>query len=313
MIEIHDVVRAYGETRAVRGVSLSIGRGEVVGLLGHNGAGKTTLMKMLTGFLEPTSGAIRVGGHDIVADRAAAQRLIGYLPENAPLYPEMLVQDYLLLMAELRGVPADQRVRAAGRAAAATALGGYLTRPIATLSKGYRQRVGIAQAIVHDPAVLVLDEPTNGLDPMQIQSIRELIRRLAKKTTMLLSTHILQEVEAVCERVLVMIDGSLAADAPISTLLAAGSIRVSVRGSSGAKEAFSALPGVKGVRPLGNDAVLTGFEAFAIDAAPAVAPALAALAARSGWEMGSLAPEQQTLDAVFRRLQSEHAARQEAR
>jgi ABC-2 type transport system ATP-binding protein len=313
MIEIREVVRAYGETRAVRGVSLSIGRGEVVGLLGHNGAGKTTLMKMLTGYLEPTSGSIRVGDHDVVSDRAAAQRLIGYLPENAPLYPEMLVQDYLLLLAELRGVAADQRVRAAGRAAAATGLGGFLTRPIATLSKGYRQRVGIAQAIVHDPAVLVLDEPTNGLDPVQIQSIRELIRRLAKKTTILLSTHILQEVEAVCERVLVMIDGSLAADAPISTLLATGSIRVALRGATGVPEALGALAGVKAVRKLGQDPVLAGFEAFAVDAPPTVAPSVAALASKHGWEVGSLTPEHQTLDAVFRRLQSDHAARQEAR
>ncbi|MCA9494247.1 MAG: ABC transporter ATP-binding protein, partial [Myxococcales bacterium] len=160
MIRIDKVTRKYGDNVAVRDVSLTIERGEIVGLLGHNGAGKTTLMKMLTGYLEPTSGTIAVGGADVVASRIEVQRQIGYLPENAPLYPEMLVQEYLLMMAELRGVPADRRPRAVALAAARTGLQQHLLRPIAQLSKGYRQRVGIAQAIVHEPALLVLDEPT---------------------------------------------------------------------------------------------------------------------------------------------------------
>jgi ABC-2 type transport system ATP-binding protein len=313
MIEIKNVVRKYGDTTAVRGVSLSIGRGEVVGLLGHNGAGKTTLMKMLTGFLEPTSGEIQVGGHDLVNDRAAAQRMIGYLPENAPLYPEMLVQEYLLLMAELRGVPADKRVAAAGRAGAATGLHQHMVQPISTLSKGYRQRVGLAQAILHQPAVLVLDEPTNGLDPVQIQLIRDLIRKLAQNTTIILSTHIMQEVEAVCERVLVMIDGVLAADQPLQKLLVTGEIRMSVMGATDVAQRLERVPGVRAVRPLGPDPALPGFDQLSIDAPASSAPDIAAAAAGAGWRVGALTPAYQTLDAVFRRLQLEHAARAEAR
>ncbi len=312
MIQIENVVRRYGENTAVRGVSLQIGRGEVVGLLGHNGAGKTTLMKMLTGYIEPTSGRITVGGKDVVEQRAEAQRLVGYLPENAPLYPEMLVQDYLLMMAELRGLPADRRVKAAARTAVATGLEQRLIQPIATLSKGYRQRVGIAQAILHEPAVLVLDEPTNGLDPVQIQVIRELIRKLAANTTIILSTHILQEVEAVCERVLVMIDGLLAADSPLEQMLASGEIRVSATGPD-VGAALRAIEGVRSVKSLGDDPALAGYHSWALDAPVALAPAVAAAVAAAGARLGTLAPANQTLDAVFRRLQTEYAARGEAR
>jgi len=169
MIRIDDVARHHGTIRAVDGISTEIGRGEIVGLLGHNGAGKTTLMKMITGYLEPTRGSIRVNGLDVVERREEAQRLVGYLPENAPLYPEMLVQEYLLMMAELRGVPRERAEHAVGRAVAATGLQDRLLQPIATLSKGYRQRVGIAQAIIHFPKVVILDEPTVGLDPIQIR------------------------------------------------------------------------------------------------------------------------------------------------
>jgi len=310
VIDIEGVVRKYGDRTAVRGVSLHIGRGEVVGLLGHNGAGKTTLIKMLTGYLEPTGGHLRVGGHDLVHDRAAAQRLIGYLPEHAPVYPEMIVQEYLLLMAELRGVPADARVAAVARAVRATGLESRLVQPIAELSKGYRQRVGIAQAIVHQPAVLVLDEPTNGLDPVQIQSIRDLIRRLARDTTIILSTHILQEVEAVCERVVVLIDGVLAADAPIDTLLAGGGIAASLQGADATT--LATLPGIRGARDLGPDPKAAGFVRYAIDAEPGAVPTLAAEAARRGWAVASVGPVHWTLDEVFRRLQTEYAARGES-
>lgn len=309
MIRIDEVARYHGTIRAVDGISTAIGRGEIVGLLGHNGAGKTTLMKMITGFLEPTRGSITVNGLDVVEQREQAQRLVGYLPENAPLYPEMLVQEYLLMMAELRGVPAEQRAAAVGRAVIATGLQQRLLQPIGTLSKGYRQRVGLAQAIVHEPRVLVLDEPTNGLDPVQIQSIRELVRRLARHTTVILSTHILQEVEAVCERVLVLIDGRLAADAKLSELRSSLLTRMSLGGGSGSAEALlREVAGVEEVRSLGADPANEGFQRFEVRAAPGLrlTPDLVEAATRGGWRVAEAAPERLTLEQVFERLQQEH-------
>ena len=309
MIQIAEVSRRYGAVTAVDGVSIEIKRGEIVGLLGHNGAGKTTLMKMLTGYLEPSGGRIAVGGADVVQHRKEAQRRVGYLPETAPLYPEMLVQEYLALMAELRGVPADRIESAVARAAAATGLAGRMVQPIGTLSKGFRQRVGIAQAIVHAPDVLVLDEPTNGLDPVQIQSIRDLVKKLGETTTILLSTHILQEVEAVCDRVLVMIDGQLAADAPLTELLASHTLRLSL--AEGATEVEAGLRGVDGVtevREIGADDALPGHRAWAIDCASDAWPTqqIVATAQANGWTLGAIAPEQRTLEGVFRSLQAEH-------
>jgi ABC-2 type transport system ATP-binding protein len=315
MIEIQRASRRYGTKIAVDDVSLTINRGEIVGLLGHNGAGKTTLMKMLTGFLEPSTGTISVGGVDVVKDRTGVQRQIGYLPENAPIYAEMLVQEYLLMMAELRAVPADLRVAAAGRAAVATGLQQHLTAPIRTLSKGFRQRVGIAQAILHDPDVLVLDEPTNGLDPVQIQSIRDLIHRLAHDTTIILSTHILQEVEAVCDRVVILIDGHLATDAPLSELLASHRIRLSLADSAeGVQRVLRDVDGVAEVSSLGPDETLGAHTVWALTCTGDTLPTSRVLRAalNAGWSVGAVSPEVQTLDGVFRRLQREHIARVEA-
>ena len=312
MIQIRNVTRQYGSKVAVDDVSLTIERGEIVGLLGHNGAGKTTLMKMLTGYLEPTRGSIAVGGVDVVDDRLGVQRQIGYLPENAPIYTEMLVQEYLLMMAELRGLPAPERVPAVGRAVVATGLQQHLTAPIATLSKGYRQRVGIAQAILHRPAVLVLDEPTNGLDPVQIQSIRELIQRLAADTTIILSTHILQEVEAVCDRVVILIDGHLATDSPLTELLASQRIRLSLADdATGVQATLRDVPGVEEVTRVGPDDALSGHTVWVLTCAPGALPTSAVLRAAlgAGWSVGAVTPEVLTLDGVFRRLQREHVQR----
>jgi ABC-2 type transport system ATP-binding protein len=319
MIRIDRVTRKYGDIAAVSDVSLNIERGEIVGLLGHNGAGKTTLMKMITGYLEPTSGVITVGGADVVAERTNVQRQIGYLPENAPLYPEMLVQEYMLMMAELRGVPAERREKAVSLAVGRTGLGQHLLRPIGQLSKGYRQRVGLAQAIVHEPALLVLDEPTNGLDPVQIQSIRDLIKKLGQTTTIILSTHILQEVEAVCQRVLIMIDGKLSADAPLRELLASRTLRLAVQDGIDVRPHLGSVPGVLAVRRLGpspdlQGPLLQGTVAWGLDLAEGADPAtdVLAVAHRQGWKISALSPEQRTLDGVFRQLQQEHIARQEA-
>lgn len=315
MIRFDKVTRKYGPNTAVDDVSLAIRRGEIVGLLGHNGAGKTTLMKMLTGYLEPTSGTIEVGGVDVVQDRLGVQQQIGYLPENAPLYPEMLVQEYLLMMAELRGVPSERRASAVSRAATRTGLIPRLLQPIGQLSKGYRQRVGIAQAIVHEPALLVLDEPTNGLDPVQIESIRSLIQQLGKTATIILSTHILQEVEAVCDRVLVMIDGRLSADAPLRELLSSRSLELSVDGQADVRGALAAIDGVRSVQARGPDPDSAGNVVWRIEQAEGVelVPTLLSLAAAKQWRLAAVAPERRTLEGVFKQLQAEHVKRQEVR
>lgn len=308
MISIQNLTRRYGATVAVQGVSTEIARGEIVGLLGHNGAGKTTVMKILTGFLEASDGRVLVDGLDVETHRAEVQRRIGYLPENAPLYDEMLVQEYLATMAELRGVPADRIEASVAEAVVATGLQDRLLAPIGTLSKGLRQRVGIAQAIVHHPDVLILDEPTNGLDPMQIEAIRHLVKELGSKTTVLLSTHILQEVEAVCDRVLVMIGGRLAADARLSDLLDAR--RVELVLGAGAERVEATLGALDGVVSVTHEAAAGDRETWHVGWAGAEAPvpAIVAAAARAGWTVHAVAPELRTLETVFKELQAQHVA-----
>jgi ABC-2 type transport system ATP-binding protein len=311
MISIRNLTRRYGSLTAVEDFSVEVGRGEIVGLLGHNGAGKTTVMKILTGFLEASAGSVQVGGVDVASDRAAVQRRIGYLPENAPLYPEMLVQEYLAMIAELRGVPPEQVEAAVGKAALAVGVEAHLVRRIGELSKGYRQRVGIAQAILHEPDVLVLDEPTNGLDPVQIQSIRQLIRELSRRTTILLSTHILQEIEAVCDRVLIMIEGCLVADQPLSELIASDVVRLSLGpGAADVESRLARVPGVRAVTARGPDPRDRSFSVWALACDPGSPPVPAILdAARAaGFTVGAVGPESRTLESVFEELQSRRAA-----
>jgi ABC-2 type transport system ATP-binding protein len=229
VIEANGLSKRYGEVLAVDDVSFSVGKGEVVGFLGPNGAGKTTTMRMLTGFLPPTEGTAVIAGHDIFADPLAARRSIGYLPETLPLYPEMSVTSYLQYVARIKDVARRERRAAVDRALERCALTGVRRRVIGTLSKGFRQRVGLAQAIVHDPAVLILDEPTIGLDPLQIGEIRGLIADLAApeqgeaQRTVILSTHILPEVEAICRRVILIHEGRKVVDEPLERLTAGGS------------------------------------------------------------------------------------------
>jgi ABC-2 type transport system ATP-binding protein len=313
MISAKNLGKRYGQVRAVQDVSLDIQRGEVVGLLGQNGAGKTTIMKMITGFTEPTEGTVTVDGIDVLADRVGVQRRIGYLPENAPLYPEQQVQDYLLWMAALRGIPEERQAAAVVRAARATGLEGHMLRPIGQLSKGYRQRVGIAQAIVHQPEVLIFDEPTNGLDPVQIESIRELIRSLAQTSTVLISTHILQEVEAVCDRVLVLIDGRLVADGPLDSLRSSRVVLLSVaEGTDGVPRRLASVDGVVEVLRRGPDDSLPGFDRWAVhyDTEQPPTPAIVRAAVEAGWTVGAVAPERVSLQAAFQRLQAEVAMEQ---
>lgn len=222
MIRVRSVHKSFGSFHAVRGVSFEIPAGQCVGLLGPNGAGKTTTLRMLTGFIPPTSGEISVGGHDTVTDSLRARRILGYLPESTPLYPEMRVVDYLDHRARLFGVQRVNRRTAIQAAAEQCRVRDVLRRRVGHLSKGYKQRVGLAAALVHNPPVLILDEPTSGLDPTQIRETRSLIRDLAQNRTVLVSSHILPEVEKTCDRVIIIARGRVRADASPQRLIESG-------------------------------------------------------------------------------------------
>jgi ABC-2 type transport system ATP-binding protein len=312
MIKSQDLTKEYGATRALSDVSFTIAEHEIVGLLGPNGAGKTTLMKILTGYLQPTAGSATVGGIDVVERPLAVQELIGYLPENAPLYPDMVVQEYLKMIADLRQIPEERQLPLISQAIRRTGLEDYLVRPIGQLSKGYRQRVGLAQAILHQPRVLILDEPTSGLDPNQIVEIRRLIRKLAGTATVLLSTHILSEVELTCERVLIIIDGKLRTDARLEELRSGAAAMVAVdAGATGVQGALEGIRGVSKVSALGEHGT-SGFTSYRVvggkateEGAPAAAdlcPAIFDLAKERGWRIAELRPDRLTLETVFRGL-----------
>ena len=213
MIEVKGLVKTYGQKRAVDGVSFRVNRGDILGFLGPNGAGKSTTMKMITGFLRPDAGTATVDNIDVTADPVAVKTKLGYLPESAPAYPEMTVEEFLLFIAEVRGFRAEpQRTDAIERAIKLTHLDSVRKQTIETLSKGYKQRVGFAQALLHNPPVLVLDEPTDGLDPNQKNEVRSLIKSMAAEKAVILSTHILEEVDAICNRVIIISQGRIVAD-----------------------------------------------------------------------------------------------------
>ncbi len=298
MLEAAALTRRYGDFVAVDNVSFNIEPGEVVGLLGHNGAGKTTIMKMLTAYLEPSSGEVRIDGRPIADDPDRAQQRIGYLPENLPLYPELTVADYLTYVANLRGLDAGAAVPKAVRS---TELEAKLTDPISTLSRGYKQRVGVAQAILHAPDFLILDEPTNGLDPSQTQHMRTLIKSLAQHATVILSTHIMQEVNAVCDRALILRGGRLVVDERLSDLVETSTLRVVAEGDG----VEQALRTVAGVRSFAREDSAWHLEVEGgVDVcASNVADALVGAGAR----IHQLTPVQRDLEAVFRRVNEEVA------
>ncbi|MDR2550345.1 MAG: ABC transporter ATP-binding protein [Desulfobulbus sp.] len=299
MIQVDHLTRTYGPHTAVDDVSFTIGAGEIVGLLGHNGAGKTTIMKMLTGFLEPTGGTIRIDDLEMAGNRRAIQSLIGYLPENCPVYPEMTVAGYLEYQAALHGVEAARMGALLRETLERTALTDKAGQQIATLSRGYRQRVGVAQAILHCPKILILDEPTNGLDPTQIQHMRGLIKELARESTLLISTHILQEVQAVCDRVIIIQRGRKVVDARLDELGASLRLLVTTDGQAGVDALLAQVDGVVAVEPLPAE---NGHRCYAVSGALAVhdlAPAVAAAMVDQGRPLYSLAPESRNLEKIF--------------
>lgn len=300
MIEVDDLSRKYGNFTAVSDVSFAVQPGDIVGLLGHNGAGKSTIMKMLTGALEPTSGRVVIDGRDLREHRQALQRRIGYLPENCPIYPDMTVMDYLDYRAVLQGVPQARRAEAVRGAVASTALMEKALDPVSTLSRGYRQRVGVAQAILNNPDIIILDEPTNGLDPSQIHQMRDLIRSLAGHAAVLVSTHILQEVHAICDRVLMLREGRLALDTRLSELGGNDQLMVTVDlDPAPARKLFEGVPGV--IRMESVDDV-DGRARYRIEAegdAQELAPLLARRVHEAGHALYGLAPSGRDLEAVY--------------
>ena len=308
MIRVQEVTKNYDATKALENVSFEVKQGEIVGLLGPNGAGKTSLIKILCGYFEPTAGQVTIDGVDVTEDPISARRNLGYLPENAPLYPEMLVQEYLWMMAELRCVPLEKRKGALERAIRDIGLSSVLLRPIGQLSKGFRQRVGLAQAMLHEPSILILDEPTSGLDPAQIAEFRNLVRRLAgqRQTTVMLSTHILTEVEQTCERVLLLINGKLRADSNLKALTTTNQARISFGKGADGEAIQRALAAKKGVSradllPRAEAEVSLRLEGEqGIDLGEVVYDC----AREHGWPLRELAKNIRTLESVFRELSS---------
>jgi ABC-2 type transport system ATP-binding protein len=304
-IQVAGVSKSYDTVQALDGVSFQVEVGQVVGLLGPNGAGKTTMIKILCGYLQPDEGRVLVDGLDVMDQTLEVQSRIGYLPENAPLYPELSVQRYLLMMAELRRIPPQDRAGYISDAVRATGLEEQLARPIGELSKGFRQRVGLAQAILHKPRLLILDEPTVGLDPTQIVHVRHLIRRLAKQSTVLLSTHILSEVEAACDRAIVLLNGQVRTDASLSELSSSGYVvLVLTEPRTEVVSVLEALPEVLSVDAVAADGAaeyhIHGTEETEgeLDLRPLVYQA----AHEHGWSLCELRREVRTLETVFGEL-----------
>lgn len=307
MIEVENLSKAYGDVQALDEVSFQVHAGEILGLLGPNGAGKTTAIKIMTGYLQPDEGTVAIDGLDVLTHTREVQARIGYLPENAPLYPELSVQKYLLMMADLREIPQSDRLMRLAEAAYATSLQEYLARPIGTLSKGLRQRVGLAQAILHQPKLLILDEPTVGLDPTQIVEIRRLIKRLSQHSTILFSTHILSEVEAVCDRVLILMNGRVRADARLSELEATSDAIVVLQDR--VKDIEAALRRVEGVRAVEPASTPDGYPAYRLQGAAKadLTPAVYALARERNWPLRELRRDVRTLETVFNQLATTEA------
>src|SRR5271163_4562503 len=303
MIEVANLTKRYGGRTAVSDISFNVARGEIVGLLGPNGAGKSTTMRILSCFMPATSGTARVAGFDVFHQSDEVRRRIGFMPENNPLYPEMRVREYLKFRARLKGLgwkKSRERVDTVMEQCGLTDVG---RRIISQLSKGYKQRVGLADALVHEPELIILDEPTIGLDPNQIRSVRQLIKNLAEKHTVLISTHILPEAEMMCSRVLIMFDGKiLAADTPenLQRLMAGGSQIVAeiAAGAAELNEVFSQLPGVENFNVSASEGE---FQRCALTPRDGhdLRPAIFSLARERGWTLRELTRSRHSLEDIY--------------
>ena len=300
MVEVKNLTKLFGRQAAVDAISFAVGKGEILGFLGPNGAGKSTTMKMALGYLPPSLGTVVVAGYDVQQQPLEVRRHVGYLPEHNPLYLDMYVHEYLEFIGAVHGLHGPALRQRVAQLVARVGLSREQNKQIGALSKGYRQRVGLAQALLHDPAVLILDEPTTGLDPNQIQEIRQLIRELGEDKTVIFSTHILPEVTALCSRAVIISRGKLVADAPVSELAAraAGEAVIRAEFEAGIDPApLAALPGVRGVD------VESGF-GYRIRTTPGrdLRGDISRLAAQQGWVLLGLRQEQQSLEDVFGEL-----------
>jgi len=307
VIDVQNVTKSYGAFEAVKDVSFSVEQGEILGFLGPNGAGKTTMMKMITCYMPPTGGTITVDGMDVLTESMGVRKKIGYLPESTPLYEEMGVRDYLNFIADVRRVQGADRTRAMDRVISVTGLSKVIHKDIHELSKGYRQRVGFAQAIIHDPEILVLDEPTTGLDPNQIIEIRNLIRELGESKTVIFSTHIMQEVQATSDRVLIIDQGKIAAQGTAEELKAsiAGQMHLDMVLRNADKSKFiEVVNGIdhihlEDIKLQKNGDIET---ALKIDAGTDLREQLFDLAVSNQWKILESSPSSFTLEDVFRKL-----------
>jgi ABC-2 type transport system ATP-binding protein len=299
MIQLDRLTKRFGSITAVDHISFSVGRGEIVGLLGPNGAGKTTTMRMLTTFLPPTSGRAALAGHDVLDEPLEVRRRVGYLPESVPLYTEMRVREYLLYRAKLKDVPFSKRRGAINEVIARCQLGDVEERILGHLSKGYRQRVGLAETMLHDPDILILDEPTAGLDPIQIREVRALIRELGQRHTILLSTHIMSEVEAVCGRVIIIAQGKIALDEQLDRLKTESAIVLEARGPADAiRRGLETVAGVERVLLTHRDDEFAAFEVRTHQGAD-LREALAQRLVQNGWPLRQLDLRRTTLEDRF--------------
>ena len=311
MIQVNELTKLYKDLCAVDHISFDISKGEILGLLGPNGAGKTTTLRMLTGFLQPTSGTIRVKDYQIPEHSLEIRKLMGYLPESAPLYHDMLVLDYLDFVAGLRGLDGSRRVARIRHLAEICGLEQVMHQPIGELSKGYKQRVGLAHAMMNDPEILVLDEPTSGLDPNQIVEIREIIRQIGREKTVILSTHILSEAEATCDRVMIVNKGKIAMDDTTRSLKmsASGETRLHIRLENAALDTVNAqlglIEGVKRVIPAAAEDGSLVLELICSAATDPRRPIYRTIK-QNEWMLLEFYQESQNLETIFRELTREN-------
>jgi len=319
LITVKNLHKHFGNLVAVDGIDINVARGEVLGFLGPNGAGKSTTMKMITGFLAPTAGSISVCGHDVLTDPIAAKTCIGYLPEGAPAYAEMTPASFLNFIADIRGLTGEEKANAIARAVEQINLGGVMHQPIETLSKGFKRRVGLAQAILHDPEVLILDEPTDGLDPNQKHEVRSLITDMAATKAIVISTHILEEVNAVCSRAIIIAKGKLLFSGTPTELAAhshyhnAVTLSVDPAVRATIEEKFAALPGVATIETTETNSALVRITVIPSDKVSIVG-AIHSCIREHDWEIDELFVEPGRLEEVFRTITLEaHTPGEETR